>query len=81
MRPRSSPRSEGMPARMPGDPAPPGGRRAAVWRFVRGALGDTAYEQYLAHQRERHPGEAPLSRREFFRREIERRWSGVARCC
>ena len=55
---------------------------ARLWRALRRLSGDDAYERYLAHWRERHAGEgAPLDRRAFYRAELERRWSGVRRCC
>jgi uncharacterized short protein YbdD (DUF466 family) len=56
---------------------------ASCWRLLRTACGDDAYERYLAHWREHHAHEnrPPLSRREFFRAELERRWNGVKRCC
>jgi uncharacterized short protein YbdD (DUF466 family) len=40
------------------------------------------YERYLAHVAARHPGEAPLSRREFSARAIERKYSRAGpKCC
>jgi uncharacterized short protein YbdD (DUF466 family) len=40
------------------------------------------YQRYLAHMAEHHPGQVPLSRREFCARAIERKYcrSG-AKCC
>lgn len=52
-----------------------------LWQLVRQASGDDAYERYLAHQRQAHPGEPALSRREYFKREQERKWNGIRRCC
>jgi uncharacterized short protein YbdD (DUF466 family) len=52
-----------------------------LWGLMRRLSGDDAYERYLRHHAAAHPGEAPLSRKEFFRREQERKWSGVRRCC
>ncbi|MGE0385799.1 MAG: CstA-like transporter-associated (seleno)protein [Gammaproteobacteria bacterium] len=54
-----------------------------AWSAVRRATGDDAYERYLVHRRERHAddGGAPLSAAEFYRREIDRKWGGVRRCC
>jgi len=51
------------------------------WAFVRHLSGDDAYERYLAHHATAHPGEAYLSRQEFFKREQERKWDEVRRCC
>lgn len=53
----------------------------SAWAALRGIAGDDAYERYLAHRRERHPGEATLDRRGFYLAEIERRWARVNRCC
>jgi uncharacterized short protein YbdD (DUF466 family) len=40
------------------------------------------YERYLAHVAVRHPGEAPLSRRDFSARAIERKYSRAGpKCC
>jgi uncharacterized short protein YbdD (DUF466 family) len=53
-----------------------------AWRALRRATGDDAYERYLDHFRTEHAASgAPLSRREFHAREIDRKWSGVRRCC
>ncbi len=52
-----------------------------LWKFIRRLSGDDAYERYLAHHAAAHPGEPPLSRREYFKREQERKWGGIRRCC
>jgi len=52
-----------------------------AWNVVRRLSGDDAYERYLAHHADAHANEVPLSRKEFFKREQERKWSGVRRCC
>lgn len=53
-----------------------------LWRALRTATGDDAYECYLEHFRAQHAAaETPLSRREFSARETERKWNGVRRCC
>jgi uncharacterized short protein YbdD (DUF466 family) len=54
-------------------------RRA--WGWLRELAGDDAYERYCAHQARCHPGGATLDRHAFYRQELERRWSGVSRCC
>ncbi|MGD9786347.1 MAG: YbdD/YjiX family protein [Sulfuricellaceae bacterium] len=56
-------------------------RLHALWRMIRRLSGDDAYERYLAHHAAAHPGEPPLSRREYFKREQERKWGGIRRCC
>jgi uncharacterized short protein YbdD (DUF466 family) len=66
--------------------------RAAVWDFghqrlrrawaaLRRFSGDDAYERYLAHCRTHLHDAMPISAGEFYRRELERKWSGVNRCC
>lgn len=52
-----------------------------IWQFIRRLSGDDAYERYLRHHGEAHPHEQKLSAKEFFRREQERKWEGVRRCC
>jgi hypothetical protein len=64
----------------------------ALWRVLisiaaggldvaRGAAGGS-YEGYLAHFRSRHGNAAkPLSRREFHRQELDRRYRNISRCC
>jgi uncharacterized short protein YbdD (DUF466 family) len=52
-----------------------------AWRFAQALVRDDAYDAYLAHHRHAHPETPPLSRREFYLREQERKWSGVSRCC
>ena len=40
------------------------------------------YERYLAHVAAHHPGEAPLSRRDFSARAIERKYARAGpKCC
>lgn len=43
--------------------------------------GDLAYHRYLAHQRAVHPEAEPLSRQAFYLQAVERRYTGVNRCC
>ncbi len=52
-----------------------------LWRYLREVSGDDAYERYLKHHAEAHPDEPPLSCKAFYQRELERKWSGVKRCC
>ena len=56
-------------------------RMRALWRFVRALSGDDAYERYLEHHRARHGGAAVLSARQFYAQELQRKWSGINRCC
>lgn len=52
-----------------------------AWRFVRALSRDSAYESYLEHHNAAHSDRPPLSRREFYLLEQQRKWSGVSRCC
>jgi uncharacterized short protein YbdD (DUF466 family) len=52
-----------------------------AWTAFRAILGDDAYERYLRHVVRHHPGAAPMTRAEFQRTELDRRWSQVNRCC
>jgi uncharacterized short protein YbdD (DUF466 family) len=52
-----------------------------LWDGLRNILGDDAYERYLDHQRRRHPDRPPLERAAFYKTEVDRRWSGINRCC
>jgi len=52
------------------------------WRGLRTLSGDDAYDRYLGHCRNHHPDSSPMDRRDFYRCEQERRWSGGPnRCC
>ncbi|HUO79666.1 MAG TPA: YbdD/YjiX family protein [Steroidobacteraceae bacterium] len=53
----------------------------ALGDVIRGAAGADRYAGYLAHARRHHPGQQPLSREEFFRRDLSARWEGIRRCC
>ncbi|MFC3908887.1 YbdD/YjiX family protein [Legionella dresdenensis] len=52
-----------------------------LWRFIRQVSGDDAYERYLDHHKRAHPDIRPLDRKLFFKREQEKKWSGINRCC
>jgi uncharacterized short protein YbdD (DUF466 family) len=53
-----------------------------TWQIVRALSGDDAYERYLQHCREHHPGSPPLDPRAFYLREQERRYrDGPTGCC
>ena len=55
-------------------------RRAAS--VVRRVIGAPDYDLYLAHVAERHPGCRPLSRAEFARDTLSRRYDRPgSRCC
>ncbi|MFV3131156.1 YbdD/YjiX family protein [Niveispirillum sp. KHB5.9] len=52
-----------------------------AWTVLREVSGDAAYENYAARHRERHPDQPLLDREAFYLSELDRRWSGVNRCC
>lgn len=55
-------------------------RRAAA--VVRRVVGAPDYDRYVAHVLECHPGQKPLTRREFERERIENRYNQPGnRCC
>ncbi|HEY5809859.1 MAG TPA: YbdD/YjiX family protein [Povalibacter sp.] len=56
-------------------------RLRVFWNFLRALATDDAYERYCEHHRESHTHSAPLTRRAFYLREQQRKWSGVQRCC
>jgi uncharacterized short protein YbdD (DUF466 family) len=56
-------------------------RLAALWRALRSASGDDAYERYCSHLAARHPGEPVMTRRAFCADAQRRKWSGINRCC
>lgn len=58
-----------------------GAGRSIRW-YMRGLMGDSAYETYLAHHRRVHPGEPPMTERQFWRdRMDEQDRNPGARCC
>jgi len=56
-------------------------RLHALWRWLREVSGDDAYERYLCHHVLAHPHARAPSRREFYAQELQRKWSGINRCC
>jgi uncharacterized short protein YbdD (DUF466 family) len=52
-----------------------------VWECVRTVTGDNAYDRYLQHHEQTHPGTPPLTRREFYDESMDMKWSGINRCC
>lgn len=53
----------------------------ALLDSVRALTGDDAYERYLVRHQSTHPEAPALSPADFYTSEVERRYSGVARCC
>lgn len=56
-------------------------RLLRIWRWLRSATGDDAYERYLEHHLQRHPGEPVMGRARYYEESQRRKWSGVSRCC
>lgn len=61
-------------------------RVCAVWRgtrwFIRGVLGEDAYERYLAHHAAVHPEGVAMSAGEFWRERMDRQNADPrGRCC
>lgn len=55
--------------------------RSLSW-FLKGVLGEDAYEKYQAHQTALHPGGPLLSEREFWRDKTDRQDANPqGRCC
>jgi len=52
-----------------------------LWSLLRALASDDSYERYLEHHGRAHAGVTPLSRREFYLGEQQRKWTGVSRCC
>ncbi len=49
--------------------------------LLRGVTGDDAYEKYVAHMRSAEPPQQPMSEKEFFRAQMEQKWSCISGCC
>jgi uncharacterized short protein YbdD (DUF466 family) len=52
-----------------------------AWRWLRSATGDDAYDRYLEHHAQAHPGEPLITRTKFYEESQRAKWSGVNRCC
>ena len=52
-----------------------------IWQYLRQVSGDDAYERYLAHHRQAHAGEPPMTQEQHFRKRQDEKWSKVSRCC
>jgi uncharacterized short protein YbdD (DUF466 family) len=53
----------------------------SAWGVIRSLSTDDAYDNYLVHHRHAHMGVPPLSRRAFYMRQQQQKWTGVSRCC
>jgi uncharacterized short protein YbdD (DUF466 family) len=49
--------------------------------LLRGVTGDDAYEKYLAHMQSSEPAATPMTEKEFFRAQMEQKWSCINGCC
>ncbi len=49
--------------------------------LLRGVTGDDAYEKYIAHMNANAPAETAMSAREFYRAQMENKWSCISGCC
>jgi uncharacterized short protein YbdD (DUF466 family) len=54
---------------------------ASSWGLIRSLATDDAYDKYLAHHAEAHHGSPPMSRRAFYIKQQQCKWTGVTRCC
>lgn len=54
---------------------------ASTWNMIRSLATDDAYDKYLAHHAQAHAGAAPMSRRAFYLKQQQCKWTGVSRCC
>ena len=55
--------------------------RGIRW-YMTTLMGDTAYATYVAHQRRVHPGEEPMTERQFWRQKMDDQdRNPSARCC
>ena len=52
-----------------------------AWSVIRSLSTDDAYDNYLAHHAEAHGDVPALTRREFYMRQQQEKWTGVSRCC
>jgi uncharacterized short protein YbdD (DUF466 family) len=56
---------------------------SSLWRGLRQATGDDAYERYLEYWRadDSHDDEEPLDRKTFHARRLDQQWNQPRRCC
>lgn len=69
-------------ANPPGDAGSAPGVARRVAAVIRRIIGVPDYEAYVAHVREHHPGQEPVSERDFHRERLSARYSQPGnRCC
>lgn len=54
---------------------------SVAWSVVRSLATDDAYDKYLAHHARAHADAPPMSRRAFYMKQQQAKWTGVSRCC
>lgn len=54
---------------------------ATSWSMIRTLATDDAYDKYLAHHAHAHAGSPAMSRRAFYLKQQQCKWTGVTRCC
>lgn len=52
-----------------------------AWSMIRSLATDDAYDKYLAHHARAHTGSVAMSRRAFYLKQQQCKWTGVSRCC
>ncbi|HXO88442.1 MAG TPA: YbdD/YjiX family protein [Candidatus Acidoferrales bacterium] len=52
-----------------------------AWSWLRQVTGDAAYDNYLRHAVRTTEGKQSLTRAEFYRESLRRRYSTISRCC
>ena len=57
------------------------GKLGELWRWLRQASGDDAYERYLAHMHANHPEAVVLDRSAYYCLRLEQKWNRITRCC
>lgn len=52
-----------------------------AWDYLKEVSGENAYDHYLRRHRVTHPDKPPMSRREFYRRRQDERFSNPGSRC
>ena len=64
------------------EPTPVGGFWTRIGAVLRRIIGAPDYEGYVGHVRRCHPDQVPVSRSDFYKRQLEDRYSRPgSRCC
>ena len=56
-------------------------RLGSAWSILREMAGDDAYERYRLHHEHHHAHEPPLTRRDYYIKNQQKKWTGINRCC